>query len=152
MSMTRLSIENQPGRSRLESHSDGGRSPGIKRRIARLTRPVLVLVFGFTAASSGIASDARLSIDSTCAVTEWAVNFDGKRILAYSFHPETAKPYVRELHALNGLNVLRDAPADHLHHHGLMYAIRINGVNFWEETSGHGVQRVAKSSPPEPGL
>ena len=40
------------------------------------------------------------------------------------------KPYVRELYSLNGVNLLRDAPADHLHHHGLMYTIRVNDLNF----------------------
>jgi len=40
--------------------------------------------------------------------------------------------------------VLRDAPPDHLHHHGLMYAIRINGTNFWEETDAPGVEKPVK--------
>ena len=59
----------------------------------------------------------------------------------YAFASNQFKPYVRELYGVNGLNILRDAPADHLHHHGLMYAIRVNGVNFWEEVGqpGHEV-------------
>ncbi|HVV73078.1 MAG TPA: DUF6807 family protein, partial [Verrucomicrobiae bacterium] len=47
-----------------------------------------------------------------------------------------------------GENVLRDSPSDHLHHHALMYGIKVNGMNFWEETSGNGVQKPVQS--PEP--
>ena len=42
----------------------------------------------------------------------------------------------RASHYVTGENLLRDAPHDHLHHHALMYGIRVNGVNFWEETPG----------------
>jgi hypothetical protein len=50
------------------------------------------------------------------------------------------KPYVKELYSPGGLNVLLDAPPDHLHHHGLMFAVAADGVNFWEETPGAGQQ------------
>ena len=32
-----------------------------------------------------------------------------------------------------GINIVRDAPPDHAHHHGLMFAFIVDGVNFWEE-------------------
>lgn len=67
---------------------------------------------------------------------EW--HLKGRKLLAYTFATNQFKPYVRELCSLAGDNVLRDAPADHLHHHGLMYAIRVNGVNFWEEVNKPG--------------
>lgn len=51
------------------------------------------------------------------------------------------KPYVKELYTPNGVNVLRDAPADHLHHHGLMFAVTVDGVNFWEEQTNPGTQK-----------
>lgn len=73
---------------------------------------------------------------------EW--RFKGRKLLAYTFATNQFKPYVRELYSLAGDNVLRDAPADHLHHHGLMYAIRVNGVNFWEEANQPGHQRHVK--------
>jgi len=47
--------------------------------------------------------------------------------------PTTFKPYVIKLMTPGGVNVLRDIPLDHLHHHGLMFAIKIDDVNFWEE-------------------
>ncbi len=69
------------------------------------------------------------------------VSRGGSRLLAYVFGKGQFKPYVQELCTLQGENVLRDAPADHLHHHGLMYAIRVNGHNFWEERDHPGYER-----------
>lgn len=50
------------------------------------------------------------------------------------------KPYVQKWYSPAGVNVLRDAPHDHLHHHALMFAVRADGVNFWEERKGCGRQ------------
>ncbi len=76
------------------------------------------------------------------SLIEW--RFKGRKLLAYTFAANQFKPYVRELFSLAGDNVLRDAPFDHLHHHGLMYAIRVNGENFWEEVNQPGHQRHLK--------
>ena len=51
----------------------------------------------------------------------------------YRFGDVPFKPYIDELRTPSGKNILRDAPWDHLHHHALMYAIRVDGHNFWEE-------------------
>ena len=76
--------------------------------------------------------------------------------------PVTFKPYIIKLTTPSGLNVVRDIPLDHLHHHGLMFAIKVDDVNFWEEynpkdygrqettsiaetvteTNGHSVKKV----------
>ena len=45
-----------------------------------------------------------------------------------------------QLYTPAGVAVLRDAPADHLHHHGLMFALGIEGVSFWEERPASGRQ------------
>jgi hypothetical protein len=86
--------------------------------------------------------------DLTIAANEVAgeieVRFKSQTLLVYAFKTNQFKPYVRELYTLRGENVLRDAPADHLHHHGLMYAITVNGVNFWEEQKDPGVQKPIK--------
>ena len=50
------------------------------------------------------------------------------------------KPYIASIHTPSGTNILRNAPADHLHHHGLMFAVRVNGINFWEERPECGKQ------------
>jgi hypothetical protein len=73
---------------------------------------------------------------------EIILKHEGKPVLKYMFGRSQYKPYVSDLYTTTGFNVLRDAPFDHHHHHGLMYGIKVNGVNFWEEISGSGVQKV----------
>ena len=63
-----------------------------------------------------------------------------KKVLLYVFNTNQFKPYVKELYSLDGRNILLDAPPDHLHHHGLMYGITINGINFWEEVKNAGIE------------
>ena len=63
----------------------------------------------------------------------------GERILMrYRYGDVPYKPYVDQLFSPSGVNILLDAPSDHLHHHALMYAVTANGVNFWEEQSAAG--------------
>jgi hypothetical protein len=47
---------------------------------------------------------------------------------------------MQQLYSPGWINVLRDAPHDHLHHHALMYAVAVDGVNFWEEQTEPGRQ------------
>ncbi|MBN1804007.1 MAG: PmoA family protein [Sedimentisphaerales bacterium] len=65
---------------------------------------------------------------------------DDKILMRYRYKDVPFKPYVQELFSPGGVNVLRDAPSDHLHHHALMYAVAVNGVNFWEEQQSPGRQ------------
>ena len=69
------------------------------------------------------------------------VNYQGRKLLVYAFATNQFKPYVRELYTLRGENVLRDSPPDHQHHHGLMYAVYVNGINFWEERDAPGFEK-----------
>ena len=64
----------------------------------------------------------------------------GKPVLEYRTADTLFKPYVAQLYTPAGVAVLRDAPADHLHHHGLMFALGIEGVSFWEERPASGRQ------------
>jgi len=61
----------------------------------------------------------------------------------YQRAPNPRKSYVRYWTTPSGLNILRDAPADHLHHHGLMFAIGVDDVDFWAEDNLSGHQREA---------
>lgn len=61
-------------------------------------------------------------------------------ILQYRYTEVPFKPYVKELYTPGGLNILLDAPPDHLHHHALMFAVAVDGVNFWEESPKAGRQ------------
>jgi hypothetical protein len=69
------------------------------------------------------AANPPISIDSKVDQGELVVRYQGRKLLVYAFATNQFKPYVRELYTLRGENVLRDAPPDHLHHHGLMYAV-----------------------------
>ena len=89
-----------------------------------------------------------LRVEQTQGPNSWKVSYAGKTVLVYAFDPHKFKPYVQELHTLQGENILRDAPHDHLHHHALMYGIKVNGVNFWEEISGSGVEKVIETDKP----
>jgi hypothetical protein len=93
-----------------------------------------------------------LEFASSGAPSTWTISYKGKPLLVYAFDPQKFKPYVRELRTLAGDNILRDAPFDHLHHHALMYGIKVNGINFWEETSGNGVQKPVQTAEPLFGL
>lgn len=65
---------------------------------------------------------------------------DGQPVYRYRFAEVPFKPYMQELRTPGGVNVALDAPADHLHHHGLMFAVKVDDVNFWEETAASGQQ------------
>ena len=99
-----------------------------------------------------IAAEQPLSVEPATQTTEWNVRFHGRPVLGYAFAPGKFKPYVKVLATIKGDNILRDAPFDHLHHHALMYGIRVNGLNFWEETPGCGVQKSVQTTPPEISL
>jgi hypothetical protein len=66
------------------------------------------------------------------------VSAGDKLVLEYLFGGVSFKPYARQALSPGGVNVARDQVADHIHHHGLMYAIKVDGVNFWEETPACG--------------
>jgi hypothetical protein len=101
---------------------------------------LLSLVAGVSAAQS------TLRLEAGVATNAWVVSHNGQPLLRYVFNPRQAKPYVAEFSAPGGRNILRDSPSDHLHHHALMYAIKVNGLNFWEEVSGNGVERVVETT------
>ena len=60
--------------------------------------------------------------------------------LLYCFRSIPAKPYLKILSSPSGVNILRDAPHDHLHHHGLMFALNVDGTDFWVENETAGRQ------------
>jgi hypothetical protein len=103
---------------------------------------VFACLFGLLAGFPGANAQVTEQLDQKAGVLEW--RFNNRKLLVYAFATNQFKPFVRELYTLRGENVLRDAPPDHLHHHGLMYAIRINGTNFWEEVGAPGVEKSVR--------
>ena len=66
---------------------------------------------------------------------------DERPILHYQRTLNPNKVYVRELFTPSGLNILRDSPSDHVHHHSLMYAMTVDGVDFWSQSASCGRQQ-----------
>jgi hypothetical protein len=102
---------------------------------------VVGLTFSLVLASAAGAAESPISIDSKLDRGELEIRYKGRKLLVYTFATNQFKPYVRELYTLRGENVLRDAPPDHLHHHGMMYAVYVNGINFWEERGAPGFEQ-----------
>ena len=72
---------------------------------------------------------------------------DQHNLLIYQYGEVPYKPYVKELRTPGGIQVLRDSPWDHKHHHALMFAVGINGVDFWSENPHCGTQVHRQFSP-----
>jgi hypothetical protein len=110
---------------------------------------IALLAAVFTPALATAASaDQGFAVAQRDELGRLDIKYKGQPLLQYAYASNQFKPYVRELYTLKGDNVLLDAPADHLHHHGLMYAIRVNGVNFWEERDQPGYQRSVSLGKP----
>jgi len=82
-----------------------------------------------TNAQDPVRSDWRVDKRSTSV----DVTLHQKPFFTYRFGEVTYKPYLEKLHTPRGVNILRDSPADHVHHHGLMFALGVDGVDFWTE-------------------
>ena len=111
----------------------------IRPFFCQSTAAGLALLLAF--AGSAAPANPPISIDSKADQGELVVRYQGRKLLVYAFATNQFKPYVRELYTLRGENVTRDAPPDHAHHHGLMYAVYVNGINFWEEREAPGVEK-----------
>ena len=97
---------------------------------------MLLLTLGFLMLSdTGFANEPmRITIDANSV----SIGEGQHSLFCYRYEDVPFKPYVQKLFTPSGINVLRDAPHDHLHHHALMYAVAVDGVNFWEEQTEPG--------------
>ncbi|MEN6457913.1 MAG: DUF6807 family protein [Thermoguttaceae bacterium] len=96
----------------------------------------MIALLGTLLAAAGRAADEgsiglRPVVDSKVV----SVVDNARPILRYRYGDVRKKPYLDQLFSPSGVQILRDGAPDHVHHHGLMFAIRIDGVNFWEETT-----------------
>lgn len=112
-----------------------------------LSSSKLVLIAAAAITSTGLAAEG-LSVETITQPFEYVFKHGNQTVMRYRFAPDAYKSYIAELRTTRGENVLRDAPHDHLHHHALMYGITVNGVNFWEEIAGSGVQKNISISKP----
>ncbi len=107
--------------------------------VSKARTTILVLILCLCTSKVLAGDPSKISVNQSPDALVF--KYGDKPLLVYACATNQFKSYVQALYSLNGVNVLRDAPPDHLHHHGLMYAIRVNGVNFWEETGEPGIER-----------
>ncbi|MDO8545008.1 MAG: PmoA family protein [Opitutaceae bacterium] len=113
-----------------------------RRRIItpRLTRGPALLgcLLSATSALAAIANTAgAANTKMRMKISADAVEFltsDGALAGRYNY-TDAFKPYVHPLQSPKGHSVSLVSPHDHQHHKGLMYALRIPELNFWEERS-----------------
>jgi len=106
-------------------------------RVAIIALAVVLLVAGLPAHGQD-----KLEITSDRSVVK--VTAGERPVLEYQYVPRPRKPYVKTWCSPGGVNVLRDAPADHLHHHSLMFAVAVDGVDFWSEHEKCGHENHAR--------
>ncbi|MFB0552512.1 MAG: PmoA family protein [Phycisphaerae bacterium] len=99
---------------------------------------ILLLAIGFFAVSDKTFAENPMRITMKEDIV--SVYSEQNVLMRYCYHNVPFKPYVQQLFTPSGINILRDAPADHLHHHALMFAVAVGGVNFWEEQQAPGRQ------------
>jgi hypothetical protein len=69
-----------------------------------------------------------------------ALSTGGRTLAGYCAAAAPMKPYLKRLYSPAGVQILRDSPEDHKHHHALMFALAVDGVDFWGEEAGAGRQ------------
>jgi hypothetical protein len=99
---------------------------------------ILWLLWGVSIVAAQTPPDNENSMRMVLDEKKISVYSRGQILFSYLYGDVPYKPYVRELYTPTGANILRDAPHDHLHHHGLMFAYSIDGINFWEELPACG--------------
>lgn len=87
-----------------------------------------------------IASFAENPIRITTEENAVSIQHGSSALLRYGYRNVPYKPCMQQLFTPAGVNILRDSPADHKHHHALMYAVTVDGLNFWEEYKEPGRQ------------
>jgi len=110
---------------------------------------ISVAVIGWGLASAVAGDIAPKQVPEITVGDSWVLVRKGQnQVLKYVFRERQFKPYVLQLFTPAGINILRDEVPDHLHHHGLMFGVAVEGINFWEEgpLAGRQVHKDVKSS------
>jgi len=98
------------------------------------------VIFLLVALAVPNASAAENQMQITIEQNTLSVFNGPNALMRYRYEEVPFKPCVQQLFTPGGINILRDSPADHKHHHALMYAIAVDGLNFWEEQKEPGCQ------------
>ncbi len=98
------------------------------------SRPLASAAAAFAVLLVANASSLAQSIATSGGDGFQTVTVDGRNVLQYFVAPHPYKLYASQLFTPAGIQILRDSPHDHVHHHALMYAIGIDGVDCWSES------------------
>lgn len=101
---------------------------------------------GICVALTALAAAAQGPLEITSNPTQVTIDLDGRPVARYQVAKNPNKTYLRELYTPQGVQIFRDSPHDHLHHHSLMFAVAVDGVDFWSEGPTCGVQK-SRSAP-----
>ena len=93
----------------------------------------LAIVTAYADKPSSQSNGGPLSVHIEQDDTTLSVKVDGRPAVEYLFGGVEFKPCLNRWYTPAGVNILRDSPHDHLHHHAMMFAVAVDGVNFWEE-------------------
>ena len=92
-------------------------------------------------AVSAVAAEELQLVETDDTIT---VKAGDRTVLEYQQTSNPYKVYIRSLTTPGGLQILRDSPHDHVHHHAMMYAIGADGVDFWiEDPAGSDPQALS---------
>ena len=107
------------------------------RQIFTYRLPIIIGALIFLMSGNLFAlNPLQISLDENTV----SIKVPDRLLFCYQYHNVPYKPYVRWFSTPSGVNILRDAPHDHKHHHALMFAVTVDGVNFWEEYKAQGRQ------------
>jgi len=87
-----------------------------------------------------VAAAAAPAVEVTKDDTHVTVTAGKRLLMEYRYGGDPFKPYIRRWTTPTGVQVLRDSPHDHVHHHALMFAVGAGGVDFWSEHKKCGRQ------------
>lgn len=100
----------------------------------------LLCVFGLLTLNASCAMSGKEPVRVITEKNVLSVRAGDSVLSCYRYEDVPFKPCVSQLFSPQGVNVLRDSPPDHKHHHALMFAVAVDSVNFWEEQKEPGQQ------------
>jgi len=103
---------------------------------------VALMCAAFTSASENTNNAEQASAQPSETIV---LKKEGTPLAQYRYVDVPFKPYIDELRTPTGRNILRDAPWDHLHHHGLMFALQVGHCHFWPEWDDYCGRQITTS-------
>jgi hypothetical protein len=107
--------------------------------LAAVMSVMLWVNFSTALDSTAVSDETRITLEENAKSILIKVN--DREILNYCCQESPKKPYLRNLCTPQGVQILRDSPSDHKHHHALMFAVTADNVDFWSEGPNNGLEK-----------